>query len=164
MAMQRCKECGNPVSSKAPTCPSCGAPVKKAPKRAGCLSTAILLIVFFAVLSAYLGNLDSSRTDAPALPKTAEQLKQEKLGRQFSSWNGAHIELQFWIKENLKDPGSYEHIETKFIHHKTRDPEQVQVFTKFRSKNSFGGYAIETATGTFDLEGNALTRPQFINQ
>jgi uncharacterized paraquat-inducible protein A len=46
MAMQKCKECGNEVSSKAAACPKCGAPVEKKTSWVawGCLTLVILLV------------------------------------------------------------------------------------------------------------------------
>lgn len=44
MALKKCTECGNEVSSKAGVCPNCGAPVKK-PQKMGCLSSIIIIIV-----------------------------------------------------------------------------------------------------------------------
>lgn len=47
MALQKCKECGNEISSQASSCPKCGAPVKKSTKKpSGCLVLIIVLIAF----------------------------------------------------------------------------------------------------------------------
>ncbi len=65
MALRKCKECGNNVSSKAKSCPSCGAPTKKATSAAvGCV--AIILALAFGIVCAGLLNVDSS----PAASKT----------------------------------------------------------------------------------------------
>lgn len=48
MALIKCKECGNEVSSEAKKCPNCGFPLKSK-KKSGCLTliVAIILIIFF---------------------------------------------------------------------------------------------------------------------
>ncbi len=43
MALKKCKECGKEVSSKAKTCPHCGAPVKHSDAAKGCLALVVLL-------------------------------------------------------------------------------------------------------------------------
>ena len=57
MALKTCKECKNPVSTKAKLCPNCGAPLKRG-NRLGCFGVIIAIIVIFAALS----NLMNSRT------------------------------------------------------------------------------------------------------
>ena len=52
----------------------------------------------------------------------------------------------------MNDPDSYDHIETKF-----RDNgNSLNVVTKFRGKNAFGGMVINTVTARVDLDGNVL--------
>jgi hypothetical protein len=58
-----------------------------------------------------------------------------------SPWNGSHRQTVELIKKNLKDPKSFEHIETRIT--PVENGNHV-VFTKYRAKNSFGGYVVET--------------------
>ncbi|WP_297423934.1 type VI secretion system-associated protein TagO [uncultured Acinetobacter sp.] len=52
MAIKPCKECGSPVSDKAPTCPQCGAKQpKKTSKLALILAGLVLLVIFGSLLS-----------------------------------------------------------------------------------------------------------------
>lgn len=65
MALRKCKECGNNVSSKATSCPSCGAPTKKRTSAAtGCL--VIVAAGVFIVVCAGLLNSNSE----PSSPAT----------------------------------------------------------------------------------------------
>jgi hypothetical protein len=50
MAMIKCKECGNSVSSKAITCPSCGVVLKKPQKKISCLSSIIIIVIACVVI------------------------------------------------------------------------------------------------------------------
>ena len=60
MAMTKCKECGKEVSTKAFSCPSCGAQVKESSGKQGCgiLLFAVfvfILIVLFSPVCAEIG-------------------------------------------------------------------------------------------------------------
>ncbi len=48
MALKKCRECGNRVSTKADKCPNCGAPLKKSTK-IGCLGS-IVVIIFVLII------------------------------------------------------------------------------------------------------------------
>jgi hypothetical protein len=61
MALIKCKECGNEVSSKAEKCPHCGVTVKE--KTSGCAWLFLILIIFM---------LYSAAVNAPSLTPTAE--------------------------------------------------------------------------------------------
>jgi len=65
MALVKCKECGEDVSSKAKTCPKCGA---KVPKKTSLFTWLVLL---FIILVVYVGSKTTSSTsssnDSPAL-------------------------------------------------------------------------------------------------
>ena len=68
MALIKCKECGNEVSSKAESCPKCGAKVKK--KGMGLLGWIGILFLVGVVASALAphGGSSSSSTGASAAP------------------------------------------------------------------------------------------------
>jgi hypothetical protein len=79
-------------------------------------------------------------------PKTPEQIEQEKIEVHFSSWDGSHRELVSQLKANLKDPDSFEHIETTY----KVQGDSIWVFMNYRAKNSFGGYVVEGITAITD--------------
>ncbi len=56
MALTKCKECGNEVSSQAETCPKCGTRIKS--KSIGC-GGAILVLIVLGVVGSMFGNKDS---------------------------------------------------------------------------------------------------------
>lgn len=80
------------------------------------------------------------------------EARTRKIESQFSGWDGAHRAVEDAIVERLKDPDSYEHIETRY----RDDGTTLFVVTRYRAKNSFGGYVVNRATATVDLEGNIL--------
>lgn len=180
MAMIRCGECGNPVSNIAPTCPNCGAPVSRAAKKAarkgnkeiGCFGSIFIIVVVVIIAAKIVGGGSpatrnpgpgagpgtGSASSAPAKPKTAEEIRQEKIERQFSAWDGAHLKLERSVEDSLKDPDSYEHIETRY----GIKGDRLTVVMTFRAKNSFGGYVVQQAKGVYDIEGNTLEQPTLI--
>ena len=63
MALKKCKECGHDVSSKAESCPSCGAKQKES-STFGCLSVVALAIVLFAVIGSFSDTSPPEPTNA----------------------------------------------------------------------------------------------------
>ncbi len=85
MALIKCKECGNEISSKATSCPKCGAPVKaKKSLGCGCGSLLLLLLILFIGLSIAMSNMHNGVSDqtqdtfrpqpAPSIPLKAVQV------------------------------------------------------------------------------------------
>ena len=52
----------------------------------------------------------------------------------------------------LRDPDSYEHIETRYFD----NDDHLIVITKFRSRNGFGGMMRQTVKAKVGLQGNVL--------
>ena len=59
MALLTCKECEAQVSSKATSCPKCGAPIKQQISGFGCLVALLLAVVIFLITAA-ISDLDTS--------------------------------------------------------------------------------------------------------
>ena len=100
----------------------------------GCLG-----VIFWVVL---IGAVLISNEDSP------EEIAQQKIERLFNPWDGSHLELTKVIKSNLKDPDSFEHIETTYL----IQGDSMIVQTKYRAKNSFGGVVVESVTAITDKE------------
>lgn len=54
-----------------------------------------------------------------------------------SSWDGTHSGVEKYIKNNLRDPDSYQHIGTRIT--PVKDGIHTLIST-YRAKNGFGGY------------------------
>lgn len=76
----------------------------------------------------------------------------DAIASQFSGWNGAHINLERFIKDNMNDPDSYKHVETRYWEKET----YLVVETKFRGKNGFGGVVLNSVTAQVDFNGNVI--------
>ena len=149
MALIHCPECQREISDNAMTCPGCGIPIrvprtKAPPRQYGCGTFLILLLIMSFMLSVYEKYTHDPADDAPAKsPRT------QRIESQFSIWNGAHRNLEKTVKAGLKDPDSYQHIETHWFD----KGDYLTVVMQYRAKNSFGGYVVETATANCSLDG-----------
>lgn len=75
------------------------------------------------------------------------------LEAQFSAWDGSHRQLEAEVKRTMKNPSSYEHVETRY-----RDNGNgLTISMTFRGTNSFGGVVPNTVTATVDDDGNVLS-------
>lgn len=76
MAMVKCKECGKKISSKAKSCPSCGAPAAKKTSRATWLVGIFLLVWFFsAIISNPKPEISKAVPSAPNPARTVTPVK-----------------------------------------------------------------------------------------
>lgn len=82
-----------------------------------------------------LGLLTYQVGDETSSPKTDPNSREGKIEQQFSTWDGAHRNLEKFIKANMKDPNSYEHVETRY----SDNGDHLIVVTTYRGTNSFGG-------------------------
>ncbi|MDD2581999.1 MAG: hypothetical protein PHR66_08405 [Desulfuromonadaceae bacterium] len=85
MAITKCKECGNEVSTKADSCPKCGAKIKKS---IGC-GGLILVFIVLGIIGSMFSQSPNSTSTSPSAPSATdiknqvkEQVKIKKL-----NWN-----------------------------------------------------------------------------
>ena len=71
----------------------------------------------------------------------------------FSAWDGSLPSFKDYIKENLQNPDSFEHVETKF----RDDGDGLTVIMKYRGENGFGAIRTQTAIAKVDYDGNILS-------
>jgi predicted nucleic acid-binding Zn ribbon protein len=83
--------------------------------------------------------------------KAAERKKEVEAA--FSPWDGSHRKLTQYIKDNMNDPKSYEHVETRY----RDDGDYITVMTTFRGKNSFNATVKNTVTAQCSIDGNVLS-------
>ncbi len=76
-----------------------------------------------------------------------------KLKGQFSGFDGSHRKVEAAIKNRLKDPSSYEHVETRYV----VNTNSITVYTTYRARNSFNALIPGYATATVDADGNVLS-------
>jgi hypothetical protein len=111
----------------------------------GCLVFLGIIVFIFIIISISSGN------EEKAVLTEAEQ-RVETIEKQFSAWDGSHIELTREIKRNMNDPESYEHVETVYGDR----GDYLIVETTFRGKNAFGGTVINTARARVSIDGEII--------
>ena len=75
MALVRCKECGAEISTKAVSCPKCGAVRKAQAGRTGCLTWVIAFFVVAGVIGAIIESAVKPSKPTASEPTSAEQAK-----------------------------------------------------------------------------------------
>jgi hypothetical protein len=95
-----------------------------------------------------------AKEEAEALQKRFElavitRLAAEKNRKGFhclSNWDGSHKGVTNYIKTQLREPDSYEHIETRIT--PVDSDGNHTLIMQYRARNGFGGMAVELATAT----------------
>jgi hypothetical protein len=111
-----------------------------------------LAIIAFVVL---LATYRIYFPDPELEKKMEEEIKQQKLEAfrkaQRDSLFSCYVRAEKTLKQALKDPDSYEEIEAKYFFVNEVTPQlYIQVKLKYRAKNSFGGFVVETKCFDFD--------------
>ena len=75
-----------------------------------------------------------------------------------SSWDDSVHQVERHIKSTLEDPKSFEAIQWSKVRDMTHNQYGYRyiVMVKYRAKNSFGGYEIESETFYLDKNGNIV--------
>lgn len=149
MAMQKCKECGNEVSSQAAACPTCGAPVKKKTRTVawGCLTLVVLLVGLVIIVSLtpttqpadyFVTYLVEGTASQAALTYQNEQggTQQEKVDvpwqKSFRMQRGSFLYI------SAQNQGSYGRITVRITVNGS----------EFKRSDASGGYTIASASGS----------------
>lgn len=80
---------------------------------------------------------------------SAEEAHHKMVISQFDPYDGSHRNLEAYVKTKLRDPKSYEHIQTKFVDHK----DHLVVRMHYRARNGFGGMGIGYAKANVNMNG-----------
>lgn len=163
MAIVKCSECGNDVSTKADKCVHCGAPVqaieetvaapeKKEEKGVGFNPLRLIFIMFIA-LAAYAfftsgGNDSKPKSATVAHPKRAVVFNSE--------WDGSVRQVKRYLLNQLKDPDSFEAIDWSPVKQIDRPDAKFMVRCQYRAKNSYGGYVVSNQLFYLDGKGNVV--------
>src|SRR4051812_9131905 len=127
MALVKCSECGNEISTKAKTCPKCGAKVK----RMGILGGIFWAMLAFLIYSGITGNAITSSSPPPKTPV------QEAADKENSVRYVAVRTAMAAIQANLRNPSSVQW-DSAYVN---KDASTVCV--QYRAQNGFGGMGRE---------------------
>lgn len=95
---------------------------------------------------------EENATRLERIKKRDSPKRLKKLESQFSTWSGTHRKLERYIKEQLNDSGSYEHVGTGY----SPRLEPMQVGTRFRAKNAFGAMMINDVLAEVSDDGEVI--------
>lgn len=143
-----CKECGHHVSRHAKTCPNCGVskPAVKPATAGETFGGLLILIVLGAAL--YTCTYETPEEKAAAAAReAAERAEQRKAGFHcLSDWDGSHRGVVTYVKERLRDPDSFQHVETRITPVDASGAHRL--IMQYRANNGFGGKTLGTAVAT----------------
>jgi hypothetical protein len=135
MALKKCKECGNEVSTKAKTCPKCGAPVKSS-SSFGCLT--IIGVLF---LIGFLGSLFSEKDSTTTETENNSNSVPTKSWREQDNSIMAYIMMEDFVKQQLKAPKSADFpgiLDGRAEHVKYLGNQKYRIVSYVDAQNSFG--------------------------
>jgi len=106
----------------------------------------------------------------PEPEKTPEEIYEEEyeewLNAQFSAWDGAHHDLVRLVKENMNDPKSFEHVETRYLRIQTQEhidtvgngaeKDDLYLYMKFRGNNAFGAKILTEVEALVDRSAGVI--------
>ena len=109
-------------------------------------------------LAQYQGKLKevtaALEAERQAKARAAEQAALEaSIKSQFSGWDGSHRQVERALKARMKNPDSYEHVETRY----SVGADSITVVTTYRGTNSFNAVVTNQAIATVDKTGNVLS-------
>lgn len=143
----KCKHCGHEISQA-----EMAARAKKAAEdtKGGAIGCVILLVGALLLISMCSGGEGSEGT------KVADAKDKQAGFHCLSGWDGSHREFVESVKAGLRDPSSFEHIETRVT---PNVDGQHTIFMDYRARNGFGGMNVGRAVGTFDNASCAASAP-----
>lgn len=156
-ASKECPKCRTTVEASKGICPQCGfrwgvsdAPAARASPGAtiGCLAAAALIIgaLYSCMRSSPEGIAAEEAETAAGATKSAEE--RQKGFHCLSPWDGSNRSFVSKVKDQLRDPDSFAHDETKIT---PRDVKGQHMLTmRYRARNGFGGMNVATAMGIVD--------------
>ena len=68
-----------------------------------------------------------------------------------NAWDGSHREFRNAVRDQMRDPGSFEHIETRVT--PMNEDGMHTIFMRYRARNGFGGMNVATAVGRYQNDG-----------
>ena len=148
-----CPSCKNKLAFNVKACPKCGhefsdGEVEKITKKQNKIGIIPGIILSFFIIFVIV-QCSSNESGAPkTAAKTAEDKR--KGFHCLSVLNGAHSRLERHLEKSLKDPDSYDHIETRIT--PVNATGSHTLFMKYRAKNGFGALDFGSITALINNE------------
>lgn len=104
----------------------------------------LIAIIIMAAVVIYLWQAGKNHRES--LPPAQQCL---------SAWDGSHAQMARDVKAMLKNPASFEHLETRYIDR----GNEIDLIMKFTGTNSFGAVTTSTATATINKNCELIKGP-----
>ena len=158
-----CKECGHNVATSAKTCPNCG--VKKPAKKPSApkpeltprenLVALIIVLVIGGGLYFWVRDTPEERAAEAARTHQEKAAKQKAGFHCLSDWDGSHRAVVRFAQQRLRDPDSFDHVETRIT--SVDASGEHQLVMRYRAKNAFGGVTLGFVAATIENQGCKAT-------
>jgi len=141
MALKKCKECGNEISTKAKECPHCGNVLKK---KVGCGCTTLVMVGLFLLI---VGSLVSNESKTTPPKKSVDVSKPAAKPVPKYSWKDqdnssmAYIMMEGFVERRLKSPSSADFpgvFDGKAGHIRRLGGHKYKIVSWVDSQNAFG--------------------------
>lgn len=99
-----------------------------------------------------LDSLNSIRNNSVSSLTKTETKSNEEVEKLFSSWDGSLPGLKDYVKNQMNDPDSFEHVETgwKILN------DGLHIRMKYRGNNAYGSKILDEINVKTDFQGNIL--------
>ncbi len=152
-AEKKCPKCHEKVKLLASRCKHCGheftsdemADARKIQRSTSGCAVVLVLGLVIGLLAMCTGG-DKTATPAKSAAVVAEEHR--KGFHCLSAWDGSNRSLVRQIKAGLRDPDSFEEIETKITPVRSGGVHTASM--SYRARNGFGGMNVTTALATID--------------
>lgn len=67
-----------------------------------------------------------------------------------SDYDGSFTPLKDFVKKNMHDPSSFEHVETRYL----VEEDFATIVMNYRGKNAFGGVVLNSISAKVSVDGN----------
>lgn len=138
MALTKCAECGNEVSTQAKTCPKCGAKVKTR-KTSGRLWVLVAALVIVSVAVGNLATKEATDNEASRLAALSPEQRTAELAKkkEESDLSSARYACRKFVEKTLHDPASAKFDEPSTYWAEKRKKNIYSVQVKLSAKNGF---------------------------
>lgn len=110
----------------------------------------LLIILLFNPINSPYNDWVNKTPEEKANEEAKEAAQKREINRKgfhcLSSWDGSHPVVKKYVEENMRDPDSFEHIETRIT--PVTEGGMHQLVMKYRAKNGLGGMTVSSAIAT----------------
>ena len=114
---------------------------------------AVVGVVFAVIVQDEMEQRAAERAyKAKRAAMTPEDLRKEKIQEAFSGYDGSHLNLTRYVKKQMNDPGSFQHVSTQYADMGT----YIYLEMSFRGKNALGNLVLQTVKAKAKIDGELI--------